>query len=48
MIKDIFSQYNNKEVLYSLAFYNYKIILIEYNYEIYNKKLLIILKTFEN
>ena len=48
MIENMFSQYNNKEVLYSVAFYNYKIILTEYNYKIYNKKLLIILKTFKN
>ena len=42
------SQYNNKEMFYSVAFYSYKIILTEYNYEIYDKKLLIILKTFKN
>ena len=44
----MFSQYNNKEMFYLVAFYNYKMILIEYNYEIYDKKLLIILKTFKN
>ena len=48
MTKDILLQYNNKQVLYLVAFYSYKIILIECNYKIYNKKLLIILKTFKN
>ena len=48
MIEDMFSQYNNKEVFYLVAFYSYKIILTKYNYEIYNKKLVITLKTFKN
>ena len=31
-----------------MAFYSYKIVLAEYNYEIYNKELLAIIKAFEN
>ena len=31
-----------------MAFYSYKMVPAEYNYEIYNKELLAIIKAFEN
>ena len=34
--------------MYPVAFYSYKMVPAEYNYEIYNKELLAIIKAFEN
>ena len=34
--------------MHSVAFYSYKMVPAEYNYEIYNKELLAIIKAFEN
>ena len=41
---DILSQYNNNNILHSIVFYNKNLILIEYNYQIYNKELLAIIR----
>ena len=38
------SLYNNKDLLYSLTFYNKIILLAKYNYEIHDKKLSTIIK----
>ena len=40
----MFSQYDNEKVLHSIVFYNKKIIFVECNYEIYDKKFLIIIR----
>ena len=45
---EILSQYNNKNVLYLMTFYNKSIISAECNYYIYNKKLLIIIYCFKH
>ena len=42
IIDDLLQQYNNNNVLQSCAFFFKKNLLIKCNYEIYNKKLLII------
>ena len=42
------SQYDDDKVLYSMIFYNKSFNLIEINYHIYNKKLLIIIRCFEH
>ena len=34
--------------MHPVAFYSYKMVSAEYNYEIYNKELLAIIKAFEN
>ena len=34
--------------MHPVAFYSYKMVPAEYNYEIYNKELLAIIKAFEN
>ena len=44
----VLSQYDNDDSLCSVTFYNKNILLIEYNYYIYNKKLLIIIKYLKN
>jgi len=44
----VLSQYDDEEVLHSVAFYSHKMIPAECNYEIYDKELLAILKAFEN
>ena len=44
----ILSQYNNEEILHSVAFYNKSIIPAECNYYIYNKELLIIIHCFKH
>ena len=44
----VLSQEDDEEVLHSVAFYSHKMLLTECNYEIYNKKLLAIIKTFKN
>jgi len=48
-VKDeILSQYNDENVLHSVAFYSKSMILAECNYHIYDKKLLIIIQCFEH
>ena len=44
--EDIVSQYDNDEILYSYIFFNRKFMIIEFNYEIYNKKIFIIIDYF--
>ena len=46
-LKDIFFQYNSKEAFHFVVFFSVKYIPVEYNYKIYNKKFLIIVKMFE-
>ena len=41
---DVLSQYDNNEILYSIIFYNKNMMSTKCNYEIYDKKLLIIIK----
>ena len=41
-------QYNNNDSLCPVAFYSKNILLIKYNYHIYDKKLLIIIKCLKN
>ena len=45
--KDILSQYNENEVLYSITYFSKKHNSAECNYEIYNKKFMIIVYVFE-
>ncbi len=45
---EVLSQYDNEEVLHLIAFYNKNMSSAECNYEIYNKKLLIIIQAFEH
>ena len=45
--KDILSQYNEDEVFYSVVYFSKKHNSTEYNYEIYNKKFMIIVCVFE-
>ncbi len=40
---EVFFQYDDEEVLHSIAFYSKNMSFAECNYEIYNKKLLIII-----
>ena len=40
----VLSQYDNENVLYSIIFYNKNLISVEYNYQIYDKKLLAIIR----
>ncbi len=40
---EVLSQYDNKDVLHSIAFYSKNMFSAECNYEIYDKKLLIII-----
>ncbi len=48
-VKDeILSQYNDENVLHSIAFYSKSMILAECNYHIYDKKLLIIIQCFKH
>jgi len=44
--RDIISQYDNKRILYSYIFFNWKFMIIKFNYEIYNKKIFIIIDYF--
>ena len=48
MTSEILFQYDEEEVLHSVAFYNKSIISAECNYYIYNKELLIIICYFEH
>ena len=45
---EVLSQYDDEEVLHSIAFYNKNMSSAECNYEIYDKKLLIIIQAFEH
>ena len=45
-IRAYISQPNNKGQLKPIAFYSYKIIALELNYNIHNKELLTIVKAF--
>ncbi len=45
---EVLSQYDNEEVLHSVTFYNKNISFVECNYEIYDKKLLAIIRAFEH
>ncbi len=48
-VKDeILSQYDNENVLHSVAFYSKSMIFVECNYHIYDKKLLVIIQCFEH
>ena len=44
----ILSQYSDNGLLHPVAFYSYKMLDTEYNYEIYDKELLAIVKCFKN
>ena len=44
----ILFQYDDEEVLYSIIFYSKNLISIEYNYQIYDKKLLTIIRCLEH
>ena len=48
MIDEVLSQHNDDEVLHSMIFYNKSLNLVEINYHIYDKKLLIIIRCFEH
>ncbi len=39
----VLSQYSNDRLLYPIAFFSKKIVLVECNYKIYNKELLVII-----
>ena len=43
----VFSQYNKIKELYPVTFFLIKYIFIEYNYKIYNKELIVIIKVFK-
>ena len=45
---EVLSQYDDEEVLHSIAFYDKNISFAECNYEIYDKKLLIIIQAFKH
>ncbi len=45
---EVLSQCDDEEVLHSIAFYSKNMSSAECNYEIYNKKLLIIIQAFEH
>ena len=45
--KDVLSQYNKNDILHSIAFFSWKLNAAELNYEIYNKKLLVIIQYFK-
>ena len=47
VLKKILSQYNDAEILHSVAYFFKKHNSAECNYEIYNKKLMIIVHVFE-
>jgi len=47
VFKDIFSQYDENEVLHSVAYFFKKHNSIECNYKIYDKKLMIIVYAFK-
>jgi len=45
---EVFSQYDDEEILHSIAFYSKNMSSAECNYEIYDKELLIIIRAFEH
>jgi len=45
---EVLSQYDDEEVLHSIVFYSKNMSSAECNYEIYDKKLLIIIRAFEH
>ncbi len=45
---DILSQYDDKETLHSMIYYSKNLSFAECNYEIYDKKLLAIIRVFEH
>jgi len=45
---DILSQYDNEETLHSMIYYSKNLSLAECNYEIYDKKLLAIIRAFKH
>jgi hypothetical protein len=47
MIAGVLFQPDNKKNLKPIAYFSTKILPAEYNYEIYNKELLIIIRAFE-
>jgi len=47
VFKDIFFQYNENKILYLVVYFLKKHNLVECNYEIYNKKLMIIVYAFK-
>ena len=48
VIDEVLSQHDDDEVLHSVTFYNKSLNLVEINYHIYDKKLLIIIRCFEH
>jgi len=47
IFKDILSQYDENDVLYSIAYFSKKHNSVECNYKIYNTKLMIIVHAFK-
>ncbi len=47
VFKDILFQYNENEIFHSVAYFSKKHNSVKYNYEIYDKKLMIIVCAFE-
>ncbi|GAB1316425.1 hypothetical protein MFIFM68171_06635 [Madurella fahalii] len=45
--REVLSQYNKEGIYHPIAFFSAKHILVEYNYDIYNNKLLAIVKAFK-
>ena len=48
MTDEMLSQHDDDEVLHSMIFYNKSLNLVEINYHIYDRKLLIIIRCFEH
>ncbi len=45
---EVLSQYDDKDILHSVIFYSKNMILAKCNYEIYDKKLLIIIRCLKH
>ncbi len=45
---EVLSQYDNEEALHSITFYSKNMSFVECNYEIYDKKLLVIIRAFKH